>query len=294
MPKSMTGYGCAVHKAAEGRYIVEISSVNRKHLEIHTHLPRELSAFDTDVRKWIGESIRRGHVTVRVSVSFDQEPPFFLLPNIPYLRQMKEAWDLFCREAECEGEPFPLTQFLRDESALLKERNFEFDTEHRQSLATAVKAALEKIQTMRSIEGQALRDDLLQRIEVIIPLVDFIAQNAQLATKKYKDLLLERLKNLIDTPLEQDERVLKEIALYAEKIDICEEVTRLNSHLKQFVDQLKYPSDTIGKTLEFILQEMHREINTIGSKSGDYEISKKVVAVKTELERIREQIQNLE
>lgn len=294
MPKSMTGYGSAVYRATEGRYIVEIQSVNRKHLEIHTHISRELSAFETDVRKWIGESVKRGNVTVRVSVAFDQEPPFFLLPNIPYLRQMLEAWKVMCQETGCTGEVFPLKQFIRDESALLKERNFEFDSEHRNSLKHAIHAALEKFNAMRQTEGETLLQDLLTRLAIITPHVEFIVQQADGATKKYRDLLLERLKSLIDLSVEHDERLLKEVALYAEKIDITEEVIRLNSHLKQFADQLKYHSDTVGKTLEFILQEMHREINTIGSKSGDYEISKRVVAVKTELERIREQIQNIE
>lgn len=293
MLKSMTAYGRSTVTTAFGHFTVEIHSVNRKHLEIAPYLPREFVFLEAELRKWIGQAVSRGHVTVKVFVRFTGKTPIKVVPNLPYARQLKNAWDAIADELKVE-KGFSLSLISKNEGLLLFEENWEDEEAYRQALKQAIEEALIPFVKMKEQEGKALQQDIAQRKTILKTNIDVIAKDAPEAVEKYRHKIMERLKELLPGNLENDERIIREVGLFAERVDIAEEITRFNSHLQQMHQLLNSQDVTIGKTLEFILQELFREINTIGSKCSDAHISRLVVDVKSELERIREQVQNVE
>lgn len=289
----MTGYGRASVTTSLGHFVAEIQSVNRKFLELTFYLPRELSQFETELKKLVSAAVLRGQVTVKIFVTFENETPVVVSPNIPLARQVFQAWKTIAKELHLSA---PTTvDFLTNEKGLLSyAEESKNENQYRQALVEAVNAALKSFLQMRVQEGKALQSDILQRLVVLRASLAKIAQYAPNATEKYRKKLQERLSELLPESLENDERILREVAVYAERIDISEEITRFQSHLNQCDELLKSNKEGVGKTLEFLLQELGREINTIGSKASDVDVSRHVVEVKSELEKIREQIQNVE
>lgn len=288
----MTAYGRASKETSLGRFFVEIQSVNRKFLEINCYLPKELSHFDVEIKKWIGEAVSRGQLNVKLAATFDEKIPFAAKPNIPLARQLKEAWDKIATELGAKG--FSLDLLVNEKNIISYEENFQDEELYRQAIKEAVQSALKELLEMKDKEGKALQNDIAKRLKNLQQWLDQIAQKAPGATTRYRQKLIERLEEVLPGSAENEEKILREISIYAEKIDIAEETTRFSSHLKQFSDLLDSDIANGGKTLEFILQEMNREVNTIGSKSSDIEVSRLVIEIKSELERIREQIQNVE
>ena len=293
MLKSMTAYARASTEKAMGRIIVEIQSVNRKFLEVNTLLPQELLSFDTDVKKWVGESITRGQINFKLFVNYENVSPVTIKPNMPLVRQIKDAWGQIAKELNV-NEPFKLDLLLQEKGILLYTEEFGDKEEYKLAIHETLSLALNDLIKMKKVEGANLAKDISQRIDHIYKLVEQIEVLAPNATKKLREKLLEKMNEVHPGFIEHEDRILREVCLFAEKVDIAEEITRLKSHLNQFTDLLNKDLPTVGKTLEFIVQEMNRETNTIGSKASEVEVSKLVIEMKSEIERIREQIQNVE
>lgn len=293
MLKSMTAYARASTKKSIGHVVIEIQSVNRKFLEINNVLPQELLFLDCEIKKWIGEYVTRGQINLRLFVQYENASPITVKPNLPLVRQIKNAWDAVAEELKV-SEPFKLELLLQEKGILLYTEEFSEKEAYIKAIHETLALALTDLMEMKAKEGENLRKDIAQRIDNIQRFVEQIEVFAPDATKKYREKLIEKINEVHPGFIENEERILREICLFAERVDIAEEVTRLKSHLKQFNDLLKGEVASVGKTLEFIVQEMNREANTIGSKASLVEVSKLVIEIKSEIERIREQIQNVE
>lgn len=295
MLKSMTAFGRAAKRTRLGVFSVEIQSVNRKHLDLSVNLPVSFSRFETEIRKVVGNHVVRGNVSVKMGFVSDNELPVAIKPNLALWKQYKEAWELVSKELSIPFNPQAFfTSFANETALFFIEDTTEKIPDYSAAIHEVLEEALNNFIKMKLEEGKALQEDILSRWHKLRSLITEINKKSPDAVVRYRQKLSERLKELLSGGIEQDERLLKEIALYAERIDVSEEITRFDSHLNQFSDLIHSPSESVGKTLEFILQELNREINTIASKSADIEISRWVIEAKSELEKIREQIQNVE
>lgn len=287
---SMTGFGRSVRKSSFGRIIVEIQSVNRKHLELLVSLPKELSLYEMEIRKAVSEKIGRGQVSLRVYLSAE-EFSGLVLPDVELLKQIKKAWTGIARECGCDEKGIDLPFLLQN---LPQNGSPEWREEQLQAIKESVQEALQAALEMKGHEGKALERDMVERLRQIRECVRQIETLSPGQVVKQRAKLAERMAEALQPGSDLDERLLREIAFFAEKVDIAEELTRLRSHLEQFGSILSSKEKSVGRKLEFVVQEMGREINTIGSKSLDAMISRHVVEAKSELEKIREQIQNVE
>lgn len=292
MLSSMTGFGRAVFDAPFGRLIVEIQSVNRKFLEVFVSIPRELGRFEHEVRKWVGDVVLRGGVSVRIHLVPSAEALEGMVPGIDLLRGMKHGWEKLAQQLGLDPKkidlPFLASQ-LPEQSKM--ELAKEEDLPH---LHRCVDEALQNLLKMKKTEGKALTKDLSERLKRLHQLLEEVEALSPDAAKRMREKLLEKMNEILTPGVELEERLLREIALYAERVDISEEITRLRSHFDQFKGLLSPKEGSIGRKMDFLLQEMGREINTIGSKSAESKIAHIVVEMKSELEKMREQIQNIE
>ncbi len=292
--RSMTGYGRGT-AALEGRQIaVELSSVNRKQAEIALSLPRALLELEPRVRDEINAHISRGRLTVAVGLhakSGGKEGRSGAL-NVAAAKAYRDQLEGLRKSLKLGGE-ITLDQVLRGPGVLDSE-DAELETETAwPALRKALKAALEQFVKMRKVEGEALAADLRKRTLAIQKNVKTIGVLAPKVMEHHRGTLLERAAKAGLEIEASDERLLKEIVFFADRSDISEELTRLRSHLDQFFGQLGR-DEPVGRTLDFLLQEMFRETNTIGNKANFLAISQIVVGMKTELEKLREQVQNIE
>ncbi len=291
---SMTGFGrgCAEAAGAGLRVQVEIHSVNRKTLDIQISAPREWSGYEAICSEWINDAFQRGRVNVQIKVESTQDSSDSLAMNTDAMAESLNNLKAF---AEAQGFDFtPDSSLILDLARSVKDRSSLPDwKELKNALQEALRVALADINAMRLHEGTALAKDLKERITELETFRKQIEKNAAGSTQRYRDALLERLKQLELELDVSDERVLKEIAIYADRSDISEETTRLSSHFEQFLGFLNADEAT-GRKMDFLCQEIHREFNTTGSKSNDIEITRLVIEGKNTLERIREQVQNIE
>jgi uncharacterized protein (TIGR00255 family) len=292
--KSMTGYGRG-ECAQEGfKITVELSSVNRKQAEVSLTLPRELEMLESQMRDAINRQIARGRVNARVTLhAAENKLSARKHINEPLAKAYAAELARLAKQLKLSGE-VTLDQVLRAPGV------FQTDEElaDGESLWPAVEKALNQSLTallkMREREGAHLSKDLTARIGVMRAAVDKVQKQAPTTAENYRKNLVERIKSAgIESIAADDERLLKEIVLFADRSDISEELTRLQSHFQQFEDCRK-AKEPVGRTLDFLAQEMNREINTIGSKANDAVISREVVTLKAELEKFREQAQNVE
>ncbi len=283
----MTAYSRATSSEVEGiTWSVEIHTINRKALDINIYLPRELLFFDVELRKLIAQSLQRGQVTVRVNLEKGKEAG----AAVPLLKKLKSGWEKTAKELGLGKEEITLTFLL---AQMEKVSSDLFGTKIQTELKKTVSVALTGLVKMKETEGKALAADMLKRVKTLQSNVSAMEKMSSKAPEHYREKLLARLEVLLKEPLE-DERVLREVALFAEKADITEEITRLKSHLVQFADLLKSKGESVGRTLDFLIQEILREINTVSSKSPDLALTQLAVSSKAELEKIREQVQNIE
>lgn len=292
MITSMTGFGRAEMEAPYGKLIVETQSVNRKFLEIFISLPKEFSRFENDVRKLVNEKIQRGLVSVRVYLIPDENRFQKLLPDVKMLKTLKAGWEKIATELSLAKEEISLDFLMRQ---LSETSQIQFASEDDfESVQKCLMEALHSLIRMKQQEGSVLKEDISSRLKIIEQVLGEIEKGAPNTTIKLRQKLQERLEECMAPGKELDERLLREVAIFSEKVDISEEITRFRSHLSQYLQLLTSQQGVIGRKMDFLVQEMGREINTIGSKAMDAEISQKVVDVKSELEKIREQIQNIE
>jgi uncharacterized protein (TIGR00255 family) len=287
----MTGYGRGT-ATLDGRQIaVELSSVNRKQAEISLSLPRSLLELEPRVRDEINAHISRGRLTVVVGLHAKGGGKGGAI-NIATAKQYRDQLDALRKSLKLGGE-ITLDQVLRGPGVLDSE-DVEIETETAwPALRKALKAALEEFVRMRKREGEALAADLRKRTLAIQKNVKTIGVLAPKVMDHHRVALLDRAAKAGLEIEASDERLLKEIVFFADRSDISEELTRLRSHLDQFFGQLG-KDEPVGRTLDFLLQELFRETNTIGNKANFLAISQIIVGMKTELEKLREQVQNIE
>jgi uncharacterized protein (TIGR00255 family) len=291
---SMTGFGRTRFEASFGRIVVEIQSVNRKYLEMTTYLPKELIRFDLEIRKWIGESISRGQVNVRIFLIPSEESLKQLLPDPKMLKELKKAWARIAKACQVTTRSIDLPFLLQNMPSSIQQNLVGEEKDYLSALKKSVEEALKDVMEMKRREGQAMALDIGHRLKELSKMIHQIEKLAPQSVVKQKEKLKERFWEVLSPQTELDERLLRELALYADRVDVSEEIARFHSHVQQFQEIMKTNSGPVGRKLDFLVQEMGREINTIGSKSADAQITRLVVDAKSELEKVREQIQNIE
>ena len=289
---SMTGYGRGEAARGGAKFTVEISTVNRKQAELSLYLPRELDALESRARDEINAKVSRGRIAARVQWTAKSGDRAQVEIDRNLAKEYAREYRKLATDLKLDGE-VSLDTILRA-PGVLQTSEEELDVESLWTpLRTAVRAALKELLAMRAREGGNLKKDLQKRIDALQKSVKAVKRQAPKTMRRHREALLDRLNQSgLDLKLD-DERVLKEVAMFADRIDISEELTRLESHFGQFTDYAK-AKGPVGRTLDFLSQEMNREVNTIGSKANDPVISRVVVAMKSELEKFREQVQNVE
>jgi uncharacterized protein (TIGR00255 family) len=288
---SMTGYGRGEATGKGTKITVEIQSVNKRQTEILVSLPSALTMMESEIRTKIDRSLHRGRVAVAISASGTTGSSLPVIDSelaARYLTQFKQLQ----RELSLPGD-LTIDLILRSPGVISANAPGVFDSSVRSVVESALDLAIAQLLQMRAKEGSTLKRELLSRIRSMRQALAKVRKLQPRVTKRYRELLMERIRKIgleIDV---DDVRLTKEVALFAERSDFSEELSRLESHLDQFIAAAN-KEEAIGRTLEFIAQEIGRELNTLSAKANDAEISQTVVHCKAELEKIREQVQNVE
>jgi uncharacterized protein (TIGR00255 family) len=287
----MTGFGRGTHVGPGNASVVaEIRSVNNRFLDVTVRGSREAPLVEARIRDMLRQRLERGKVTVTLTMEGVEEEN--LAPDLERAGAYLQALLTLRDELKLKGEP-DLTMLAGYRDILTAPPAQVTDEAVWEQVSGAVEDAVEALVAMRRREGEALQADLEARLEAISDGLSRIEERAPERGKDYADRMRARLTELLNGVSVDEERLLMELALYADRIDISEECTRLTSHIEQVRTTMEGP-DSAGRRLNFLLQEMHREVNTLGSKANDQEIGYQVVAIKEELEKIREQVQNIE
>jgi uncharacterized protein (TIGR00255 family) len=290
--RSMTGYGHGETDYDGTKFTVEVNSVNRKQSDIVINLPRDLVSLEPQIRQTINENISRGRTNVVVSYHNGSSVPRKLALDVDLARSYHDAMRALQKELNAPGE-ITIGAILQAPGVMrAPEESFD-STAAWPAIERALRAALNKLIKMREREGKNLAKDLIHRLKAMRKQIKEIRTLHPDVVKKYRATLLDRIQKAGLPIAPDDERLVKEISFFADRSDVSEELTRVESHLAQFAHHLRR-HEPVGRTLEFITQEIFRELNTLGAKANDAGISQRVVACKAELEKIREQIQNLE
>lgn len=289
----MTGYGRGECSQRGFKVTVEVSSVNRKQTEIAVNLPRELEVLEAQVRDEINRRVARGRLTVRISVHASQGASGKILIDAALAKHYAKELRALAKSLHLKDD-ISLDLLARAPGVLQPAEETASAEELWPSINKALQTALDVLLKMREREGANLEKDLVSRAGVMRAGVKHILKLAPRSVEQYRTQLLARIKAAgIDAPALEDERLVKEVFYFADRSDISEELTRLESHFQQFDDCVK-SKEPVGRTLDFLAQEINREINTLGSKANDSVISREVVTLKAELEKFREQVQNVE
>lgn len=292
MIRSMTGFGRGTLEDKDQSFIVEMKSVNHRYCDLNVKMPKSLMLLEDKIRKVILQRINRGKVdiivTQRSSSNYGTKAVLDEVLADSYVEcfnRIKEKYNIK------ENIPLSLVAKFPEVITLKKE---EEDVEHIwKYLSQALNDALSMLVDMREKEGEKLEKDLCQKCNYILSLLIEVGNNSQEVVKDYRNKLSQRLRNLLEEYPVDESRIEMEVALFADKSSIDEEIVRLNSHIVQFQKTLT-ADEPVGRKLDFILQEMNREANTIASKSTNLNITKSILEIKNEIEKIREQIQNVE
>lgn len=292
MVKSMTGFGRAV-KELDGYIIsVELKSVNHRYFEFSSRCPRQYGFIDEKIKSFVSSRVARGKVECYVSIeALNTESADVAVNNTlasAYVKALKEIAETYELK-----EDFGASTISRFPDVLVV-RKAEEDEEQIWSMVKSVaEEAVDKFVEMRTAEGVKMYDDVYSRTELILDCVSFIEERSPQTVREYNDKLVERVHELLGDVSLDEGRILQEVAVYADKVAVAEETVRLRSHIEQLRSFLK-SDEAVGRKMDFLVQEINRETNTIGSKCSDVEIARKVVDMKAEIEKIREQIQNIE
>lgn len=291
MIKSMTGYGKANLTKNERNYQIEIKTVNHRYLDISVKMPRQLSYLEDTIKKEIGDKIKRGKVDVFVTFENNSLEGREIKINTElasaYIKELKKL-----AESENILADIQVNDIARYPDVLNIESSQDDET-IKNEIVEVIKIAVNNLAEMRQVEGAKMAEDILARLEYIQEKVKEISKLSTGLIGEYIVKLEERLKQILKGQEIDQARLAQEVVIYADKCSVEEEITRLNSHILQFKNLIN-SEEPIGKKLDFIIQEMNRETNTIGSKANNLEITNRVVDLKTQIENIREQVQNIE
>ena len=292
MIKSMTGFGrCEVLKDSR-KFTVELKSVNHRYLDVNIRMPKKLNFFETSIRTLLKSYADRGKVDIfityedlsqsQVSVKYNAA---LAAEYIKYLNQMAEEFSLY--------NDFRVSTLSRYPEVFTMEECSEDEDELWNGLKEALEGAFSQFVEMRTKEGERLKEDILLKLDLLSEQIRFIEERSPQIIAEYRTKLEEKMRELLEDTQIDDNRIAAEVILFADKICTDEEVVRLKSHIQHMKETLE-ESNGIGRKLDFIAQEMNREANTILSKANDLDISNRAISLKTEIEKIREQIQNIE
>jgi len=292
MIKSMTGFGRSEVSGESRKFTVEIKTVNHRYLDVNIKMPKKLNFFESSIRNLLKEYIQRGKVDVFVSYEDFSENNVSIKYNeslageyLGYLRQMGEQFgidnDIKVSSLSRFPEVFTMEEQTIDEDEIWK------------LLESAVREAAEGVVQTRVLEGENLRQDLIGKLDGMLLHVDYIAERSPQIVAAYKEKLQDKVRELLEDAKVDENRLMMEVTIFADKVCVDEEIVRLRSHIETTKDTLK-AGGSIGRKLDFIAQEMNREANTTLSKANDLDISNRAIELKTEIEKVREQIQNIE
>ena len=291
MVKSMTGFGRASREIDGYMITVELKSVNHRYFEFSCRCPRQYGFIDDKIKSFVNSKVARGKIECYVGIeALNTESADVVVNNTlanAYVKALKEIstnYDL--------KEDFGASTIARFPDVLIVRKSEEDEEKIWQLVKTVANEAVEKFIDMRKVEGKKMYDDVYSRSQFILDTVSFIEERSPQTVKEYNDKLVERVHDLLGDVTLDEGRILQEVAIYADKVAV-EETVRLRSHISQLRDFIS-SDEAVGRKLDFLIQEINRETNTIGSKCNDVEIARKVVEVKAEIEKIREQIQNIE
>lgn len=292
MVKSMTGFGRACKEIDGYMITVEIKSVNHRYFEFSCRCPRQYGFIDDKIKSFINSKVARGKIECFVGIeALNTESADVVVNNTlagAYVKALKELSDNYGLK-----EDFGASTVARFPDVLIVRKSEEDENKILQLVKTVADEAVEKFIEMRKVEGKRMYDDVYSRSQFILDTVSFIEERSPQTVKEYNDKLVERVHELLGDVSLDESRLLQEVAIYADKVAVAEETVRLRSHISQLRDFIS-SDEAVGRKLDFLIQEINRETNTIGSKCNDVEIARKVVDVKAEIEKIREQIQNIE
>jgi uncharacterized protein (TIGR00255 family) len=291
--RSMTGFGRGENTDSLRSFTVEIKSVNHRYNDIIVKMPKHLNYLEESIKKLIRNKVTRGRVEIYISLEYISQSDIEVKVDIPLAKSYKKAIDVLCNELHIENN-INIELLTRFPDVLKTQKREEDEDEIWACLKLAIEDSLNRLISMRIEEGKELANDIILKAKSIESMVKQIEERSPEVVLEYKTKLSNRIKELLEEKYEIDENKLaNEVAYFADKCSINEEIVRLYSHINQMVKSLE-ADVPVGRKLDFLVQEMNREVNTIGSKVGDIDITNKVVDIKSELEKIREQIQNIE
>ena len=293
MIKSMTGFGRCEISDGERKFTVEMKGVNHRYLDVNIRMPKKLNYFETAIRNFLKQSVQRGKVDLFITYEDLSEPQVSLRYNeapageyLMYLRQIGEKFSL--------ENDIRVSTLSRYPEVLTMEEQVVDEEELWNGLKKALHGATERFVETRVLEGERLKEDIVSKLDKMLELVEYIEERSQKIVAEYREKLENKVKELLaDTQMEEG-RIAAEVVIFADKICTDEEIVRLKSHVVHMKETLLSDENGIGRKLDFIAQEMNREANTILSKANDLEISNVGIDLKTEIEKVREQIQNIE
>ncbi len=292
MVRSMTGFGRGRFVSSSHDITVDIRSVNHRFFEASVKSPRILSYLDDKLKLFVKEKVSRGKIEISVSLQNIDGTDLEVSVN----NQILECYVKSLREVGKKmkiKDDLKLSSLLRVSEAFSVKKADVDEEELANEVLTAAQEALDKFIEMKLVEGENLKNDVLTRLKTIEEYVEIIEKQSPKTVETYREHLYNKIKDILENRQIDDQRVLTEVAIFADKVAVDEETVRLRSHIKQMRDMFQ-KDENLGKQLDFLVQEFNREANTIGSKAQDVEITKIVVAIKSEIEKIREQIQNIE
>lgn len=292
MIKSMTGFGRYEIVENNRKFTVEMKSVNHRYLDVNIKMPKKLNFFESAIRTELKNHISRGKVDVFITYEDYTENNASIRYNrelaeeyMKYLRQMQKDFDL--------DDDIRVSTLSRYPEVLTMEEADASEEELWKELQKAIRGAAENFVQTRIVEGEHLRDDLIDKLDGMLKMVDFISERSPQIVQEYRQKLEDKVKDLLGDVQVDENRLLTEVTIFADKVCVDEELVRLRSHIETTKETLQ-EGGSIGRKLDFIAQEMNREANTTLSKSNDLEITGCAIELKTEIEKVREQIQNIE
>ena len=292
MVRSMTGFGRAKNQINGFDVTVEIKSVNHRYFEFSLRIPRSYNFLEEKIKNFLSQKISRGKV--EVSILIDD-----LNQNSTVVEINREYADAYIKALADLSKQYKIKNDLKVSTLALNSEMFKVrrvaveDEVIEAAIMPVLEEAVENFISMRSVEGERLLKDVTSRTENILSKVEFVEARSPETVTAYKEKITQKIKEMLSDNTVDEQRVLTEVAIFADRVAVAEETVRLRSHIKQF-NSLLLSDEAVGRKLDFIVQEMNREANTIGSKAQDIEIAHTVVDIKSEIEKIREQIQNME
>lgn len=296
MVKSMTGYGKGIYSGEQRSITVEVKAVNHRYCDITVKMPRKYSFAEEKIKAAAKEVLKRGKVEIGVSIDNFGKSETDVNINLDAAKRYYDALTELGQNFNLAGDgQVPLSLLAGMTDVLTTAPATEDEEAFERELLAALKEALKEISAMRSVEGEKLALDILKRADIIENTKNLITERAPKIEREYKERLQVRITELLDGSVEiPEERLALEVAIFADKANITEEIVRLGSHIDQLRSFINSDEEAVGKKIDFLVQEMNREANTIGSKSNDMDITSWMLELKAEIEKIREQVQNIE